>query len=120
MSTTLWLLSGRTESDPPPESVGNQDRPSFSHFKYYRFQPQNTPTLFAHFKFQIKKSTIRNLKEGASFMTPTESSIKKYIQNLEQLHQTMTKIGLSAEVTATIEASLQVARAYQKFLPGNK
>jgi hypothetical protein len=53
-------------------------------------------------------------------MTPTEASIKEYIHNLEQLQQTMTKIGLSAEVTATIETSLQVAREFQKFLTGNQ
>ena len=53
-------------------------------------------------------------------MTPTEASITEYIETIEQLRQTMAKIGLSAEVTATIEASLQVARAYQKFLTGNK
>jgi hypothetical protein len=53
-------------------------------------------------------------------MTPTEISIKEYIHNLEQLRQTMAKIGLGTEVAATIEASLQVAREYQKFLTDNR
>jgi hypothetical protein len=58
--------------------------------------------------------------KGGPFMNPTQASIKEYIHSLEQLRQTMVKTGLDAEVTATIEASLQVAKEYQKFLTGNK